>query len=198
MLTQYRTSTRTEDNSERQLVPDDELVQKALFDMKVFVLLYQRYADRVYRYSLARVKHVEDAQDITSQTFLAALEGLKTFRKDGTFAAWLFGIASRKAARTFRYQPTDSIDLIPEIQLSEASLEDLVNQQLTLESALSAIDRLHHDRGEAIRLHYFAGLSPDEIGVVMGKSEGAVRMLIHRGMRDLKERLIPGTKEGDK
>ena len=159
MLTQYRISTITEDNLDQPLNPDSELVQKALLDTKYFVVLYQRYVDRVYRYSLARVKHVEDAQDITSQTFLAALEGLKSFRKDGTFAAWLFGIANRKAARIFRQQPVDSIDLISEVQFSEASLEDLVNQKLTLERALSAIERLSHERGEAIRLHYFAGLN---------------------------------------
>lgn len=198
MLTRYRLSTLTEDNSDQQPSPDSELVQKALLDTRYFVLLYQRYVDRVYRYCLARVNHVDDAQDITSQTFLAALEGLRSFRNDGSFAAWLFGIAGRKAARIFRQQPTDPIDTISEIQHSIDSPEELVNQRLTLERVLSVIEQLSHDRREAIRLHYFAGLAPEEIGMVMGKSEEAIRMLIHRGMRDLKVRLYQGSKKGDK
>src|SRR4030095_13543162 len=72
---------------------DDALVQAAIGDRLQFGELYHRYVGRVYKYIFARVGDTHDAQDLTSQTFLAALQDIDRYRGCGQFAAWLFTIA---------------------------------------------------------------------------------------------------------
>src|SRR5260370_27674626 len=74
------------------LAADDELVERALRDRAAFGELYRRYLPRVYRYALARTGDAEQAQDVTAQTFLAALEGLASYRRTGTLLASLLTI----------------------------------------------------------------------------------------------------------
>ena len=73
-----------------------DLARQASRDVEAFAELYRRHLTRVYRYHLAHVGNVKDAEDLTSQTFMAALEGIRSFRGTGSFAAWIMGIASRK------------------------------------------------------------------------------------------------------
>jgi RNA polymerase sigma-70 factor, ECF subfamily len=70
------------------------LAQQAIRDVDAFAELYRRHMTRVYRYHIAHVGNVKDAEDLTSQTFIAALEGIRSFRGSGSFAAWILGIAS--------------------------------------------------------------------------------------------------------
>ena len=126
--------------------------------------------NRVYRYLLVRAGDVHDAQDLTAQTFLAALEGIAGYRGRGDFAAWLLGIARRKAA-----------DHLPDPNpLPNAVAE----QRLRLERVTRALRGLSPDRAEALSLRVFGGLDAAEVGRVMGKSEAAVRMLVHQAVRD--------------
>jgi len=67
-----------------------------------FTELYHRYLPGIYRYHLARTGHVQEAEDLTAQTFLTALESISSFRGQGSFSSWLFGIASHKLADHYR------------------------------------------------------------------------------------------------
>ena len=66
---------------------ETDLAQQAIQDMEAFAELYRRHVTRVYRYHIAHVGNVKDAEDLTSQTFMAALEGIRSFRGSGSFAA---------------------------------------------------------------------------------------------------------------
>jgi RNA polymerase sigma factor (sigma-70 family) len=83
---------------------DAALVAAAREDAAAFDVLYRRYATRVYRYCYARTNSGQVAEDLTAQTFLAALEGIGRFRGDGSVAAWLFGIAANVCKGYYRYQ----------------------------------------------------------------------------------------------
>ena len=87
-----------------QDLPTDEvdLAHEARANAEAFGELYRRHVTRVYRYHMAHTGNVKDAEDLTSQTFMAALEGIRSFRGSGSFAAWLLGIAARKKAMFFR------------------------------------------------------------------------------------------------
>ena len=69
----------------------------------------------------------------------------------------------------------------------------VVEQRLRLERVTRALRSLSPDRVEALSLRVFGGLNAAEVGRVMDRSEAAVRMLVHRAMRDLRERLAPAT-----
>jgi DNA-directed RNA polymerase specialized sigma24 family protein len=78
---------------------DAELVRAAQEgDKAAFAALYRRYLDRIYRYFYARTGDGQRAEDLTAQTFVAALEALHRYRERGYFSAWLFTIAARRYA----------------------------------------------------------------------------------------------------
>lgn len=171
--------------------PMDEiqLVREALTDAEAFAELYRRNLNRVYRYHMAHTGNVKDAEDLTSQTFMAALEGLASFRGEAPFAAWLMGIASRKRALFFRgRRPEVPLDAALHIPAPGLLTDQLAGQRLQLESILRALRQLSPDRGEALILFYFSGLSHAESARVLGKTEAAVKMLVSRGLQDLRER----------
>ncbi len=179
-----------------QEIGDERLAQQAATDSAAFGELYRRYVQRVYRYLLARTHNVQDAQDLTTQTFMAALESIGRYQPRGKFVAWLLGIARHKAADHFRKShailPLEDAEHIPS---PGPSPDEAVYQSLQLEQVTAIIHRLSPDRAEALALRLFGELSTAEIAEVMGKNIGAVKMLIHRGWNDLRERLVALEKE---
>src|SRR5512138_3213204 len=93
---------------------ETDLARQAISNVDAFAELYRRHMTRVYRYHIAHVGNIKDAEDLTSQTFMAALEGIRSFRGSGSFAAWILGIASKKRLMFFRKNR-------PEIPLDEAA-----------------------------------------------------------------------------
>jgi RNA polymerase sigma-70 factor (ECF subfamily) len=176
-----------------QLTEQDEaeldLAQRATTDIEAFAELYRRHLTRVYRYHVAHVGNAKDAEDLTSQTFMAALEGIHSFRGTGSFAAWVLGIASRKRLMFYRGNiPSLPLDEAVRYPSQEPSTDKAAAQRLQFESISRALRQLSPDRAEALILTYFGGLSHAEVGRVLSKSEAAVKMLISRGLQDLRER----------
>jgi RNA polymerase sigma-70 factor (ECF subfamily) len=171
---------------------DHELIREAIDNRAAFAELYRQYVNKVYRYFIFKVGNRLDAQELTSQTFLAALENIASYRGDGSFASWLFGIASRKAAQFYSRQKFKFVELGEEINDCLTPLDQSVEQGLEFSRVLRALDHLSNDRAEAIRLYFFSGLTVTEVAITMGKSEAAVRMLVHRSLNDLKRRLDSG------
>jgi RNA polymerase sigma-70 factor, ECF subfamily len=170
---------------------DDEVLALAsATDRAAFAELYRRHVNRVYRYLAARTGNVRDAEELTSQTFLAALESLPRYQNQGKFAVWLCSIARRKAVDYFRAKrDTFSIDILPELSDSAALPEDIVIENIARDQIRTAINALIPERAEALTLRLIVGLSAAEAGLVMGKSEAAIGMLVHRAIRDLRVRL---------
>lgn len=156
--------------------------------MSDFAELYRLHVTHVYRYFLARVGNEQDAQDLTAQTFLAALEAFPRFRRESKFSTWLFGIAHHKAVDFFRSK-RPLVGLESAEALSDPPPDEMVIQRLQLETVFNTMQGLSRERAEALALHSFGGLSVAEVAQVMGKSEPAVRMLIHRAIQDLQQRL---------
>lgn len=153
-----------------------------------FSQLYERYAAHIYRYLLARVNNTHDAQDLTAQTFAAALQNSRQYRGEGSVAAWLTVIARNTAVNFYR-QRRDELPLDDDVPNSSPQPEEVVSTQLRLRALQAAIQRLPADRAEVIRLRIFGELSTAETAALMGKSEAAVKMLLHRALGDLREQL---------
>ena len=171
---------------------DDVLAGRADTDPDAFAVLYRRHLNDVYRYILSRVHHEQDAQDLTTQTFMGALHGIGKYQPQGTFVACLIGIARRKIVDHFRKQKPDiALEFAERLPGNAPPVEHTVSTQLRLEAVLDSLDMLSHDRAEAIRLRLFAGLSAKEAGMRMDKSENAVNMLVYRGLNDLRKQLRP-------
>jgi len=173
------------------LSADDEgLAHSARQDPAAFAELYHRHFTRVYRYHVSRTGDITVAQDLTTLTFLAAMEGIASYRGSGSFAAWLMGIARNQMAQHFRSRsrerPLEHADHLSD----PAELPELTaGRRIQFAQVRQALGELKPERAEAITLCLFANLTSGEAGRVMGKSEGAVKMLLLRGLGELRDKL---------
>ena len=166
-----------------------QLAREAVANAEAFTELYHRHVTRVYRYHLAHTGNPKDAEDLTSQTWMAALEGIRSFRGTGSFAAWIMGIASKKRLMYFRGNkrevPLEAALHIPSPGLTP---DKEASQRLQMETVSRALRLISPERAEALVLSFFGGLSNLEISRFLNKTEAAVKMLISRGVQDLRER----------
>jgi len=174
--------------------PDLEDVRRAQLDRAAFAVLYRRYVDRVYGYAFYLLGDHHDAEDATERTFLAALGAVDGFRETGaSFRSWLFRIAHNQIANALRSRGrsrNDSLDRVlePAAAADPAAAVSAADDARRVRAALAT---LTDDRRQVLVLRFVDGLSAREIGEVLGRSEGAVRVLQHRALRDLAERLAP-------
>jgi RNA polymerase sigma-70 factor (ECF subfamily) len=173
-------------------VEDDvTLARQARADPQAFAELYRRHLQPIYRFHLIRTSNVEDAQDLTSQTFLAALESIESYRGQGSFVGWLFGIASHKVADHYRRRRVSApLEAVEDLTDPEPHPEEVAATRLQLRQVARALATLAPDQAEALTLRLSGGLSALEVGRIMGRSEAAVKMLVHRGLRNLQDRLV--------
>jgi RNA polymerase sigma-70 factor (ECF subfamily) len=175
--------------------PDLADVRAAQRDRAAFGALYRRYVDRVYGYSFYLLGDHHDAEDVTERTFVAALAAIDGFRDEGaTFRAWLFRIAHNQLANALRSRQRHeaaSLEFVaePRTLADPAGLLSLAEDARGLRRAL---DELPDDRRQVVVLRFVDGLSAREIGAVLGRSEGAVRVLQHRALRQLAAKLATG------
>jgi len=177
--------SETDPNSEGEAT----LVEAARCDPAAFAALYRRFVTPVYRYLYRRLGNPKDAEDLTSQVFTEVLEGLVRYRERGNFAAWLFTIARRKAISAYRRErPTLPLDRVEDTTgLADDMLERVeMGEERRRMAALFA--GLREDQRELLRLRFTAGLSYGEIGLVLGRSEAAVKTAVYRLVRQMAEK----------
>ena len=150
----------------------------------------------IYSLALYETRDPHTAEDITESVFLKALDALPRFREQGegtdsTFKVWLYAIARNVIANERRHErrhPEDPIELAFELPASDdpaATAETRIEAQ----RAWDAVMELSPERRQAVVLRFVNELSASEIGEIMGKSEGAVRVLIHRALQSVRARL---------
>jgi RNA polymerase sigma-70 factor, ECF subfamily len=179
--------------------PDLVDVLAAQADRAAFAPLYRRYLDRVYGYAFYQLSDHHDAEDATERIFLAALRAIPTFRDEGsTFRAWLFRIAHNTIANAHRTRARRRVEPLPdwfERPSLDADPARLVAMADELREVRHAIERMPDDRRQVILLRFVDELSTEEIADVLDRTPGAVRVLLHRSLRDLAARL--GHVEGE-
>ncbi len=159
-----------------------------------FDVLYRRYLDVVYSYAFYSLGDHHDAEDATERTFLAALRAIGSFEDRGaTFRAWLLRIArntianSRRSRFRRRTSPLDALEEHPPAPDADPAVLSLRADEVRL--VRRALAELPEDRRQVVLLRFVEGLSAREIGAVLDRSEGAVRVLLHRALRDMAQRL---------
>jgi RNA polymerase sigma-70 factor (ECF subfamily) len=160
------------------------------FSTANFTLLYRQYVTRVYRYIYSRVGNQADAEDLTSQVFVAALEGIEKFDGRGSFPAWLFTIARNKIVDSYRKsRPIVSLDGIPERIAEDVDPLNRLSQEAQIHELAQILAALSDEQRTLLQLRFAAELTHAQIAEVLGKSEGAVKMTFSRLLRQLEEKL---------
>jgi len=154
-------------------------------DTVAFRELFERYADRVFRYGYVRLGRSEEANDLVQDVFLSVWKALPSFRyqHEGSFPAWLFRIASRRLGD--RIQQRIRHHSVPLDDAPEGSIEFeglAVSRRLLTDGLATLPDR----QREVLVLRFVAGLPVKEIALSIGKTEAAITALQMRGLERLR------------
>ncbi len=178
---------------------DGVLVRRAQEKREDFEALYRKYLKKVYTYVYYRVGNVQDAEDITESVFLHALLHLNNYQDRGIpFSAWLLRIAHNLVANWYRNANRHrSVDLDTAGDLKDFSPtpEESAENREEMRRLREALSSLPEEKQQVLILRYAEGMKHREIGEVMGKSTGAVKVLAHRSLVTLHRRL--SEKEGE-
>lgn len=163
---------------------DDEdalLLDEIQQNPEVFTTLYRRYLPRVYRYLYFKTGNPDDAEELTSQVFLAVLEAIPRYQHRGHFSTWLFSIAQRKAADFYRAQYSQykilTSSSISHGEEDPLSLVIVQEDQRVLKELLST---LTDDERELLRLRFAARLQFAEIATLLKRKPSSVKMTYYR------------------
>ncbi|HEY6797391.1 MAG TPA: sigma-70 family RNA polymerase sigma factor [Kineosporiaceae bacterium] len=170
---------------------DAELVARCASDPEAFGLLYDRHCDRIYRYVNARLRDRTIAEDVTAEVFFKALKGLGSYRPEvGEFSAWLYRIAGNAVIDHIRSRKV-TVSLDEQMDRSDRSLpvEQQVIDRVEVAQVWRAIGELTDAQRTAVLLRLERDLPIAEIAGRMNRTEGAVKLLLHRGMSAVRAKL---------
>jgi RNA polymerase sigma-70 factor (ECF subfamily) len=161
-------------------------------DEDAFGMLWYELQPRLLRYF--KVIAAGAAEDLASDTWLAVLRAIDRFQGgEPAFRAWVFTIARHKALDWRRQAARKPTQDLPVTGLAEPLAADdpaaAAVEGASTRAALALIASLPSDQAEAIALRVMAGLEVSRVAEIMGKPPGTVRVLTHRGLRRLAERL---------
>ena len=171
------------------------LVEAAQRDTARFGDLYEHYFELVYAYVARRIRDRVEAEDLTAEVFHRALRSLPRFKWTGApFAAWLFRIASnmiadraQRAARAGAVAAERSGASLVELSSDEAQQGDLEQSELRV-ALFRLVNQLAEDQRRVVVMRSAEEKSISEIAGAMGRSEGAVKQLQFRALKNLRQR----------
>jgi RNA polymerase sigma-70 factor (ECF subfamily) len=168
-------------------VTDSELVVRAkAADHQALTTIYERYSPAIYRYIYYRVGDAELAEDIRAEVFLRMLEGMGRYEDRGwPLSAWLYRIAHDRTVDTLRRRRTRAQLPLEAWAGTSDGPESTIDVQLDWEELHRTINRLTEDQRKVIQMRFLMDMSVQEVAYALGRSEGAVKALQHRGIQAL-------------
>ncbi len=172
----------------------DALVERAAAgDSAAFADLYDAFAPRVRRFLRHQVGSGDVAEELLQRTFVKMIEALPRYQPRGLpFGAWVFRIARNTVIDHRRTtHPAVSLEAAVERPANVGDPVALAERGQDRDRLRGALDALPDDQRQVLEWRFFAELSPGETAVLMGRSNGAVRVLQHRALVRLRELLEP-------
>ncbi|MFA6039193.1 MAG: sigma-70 family RNA polymerase sigma factor [Candidatus Peribacteraceae bacterium] len=161
-------------------------------DLEAFAPLYDAYVTPIYRYVHFRTFDKQLAEDVTSQSFLKAMEGIRTFNAHkGNFGAWLYRIARNTLTDHFRaHKPTDVIDETFDVPADDDTAKE-ASIDVSLAHVRKELDKLDPLKRDIILMRLWDGLSYREIAEITGKTENNCKVIFCRTLESLRSQLGP-------
>ncbi len=176
---------RTTDSDDNPRLVTDAIARAKEGDMSALHFLYVRYADDVCGYVRSIVHDSHEAEDITQNLFAKLMTAIQKYeQREVPFAAWILRVA--------RNMTLDHVRARRQIPVEEVRTDDQGYEQVGFERSQclrDALKQLPQDQREVLVLRHIAGLTPGEIATRLGKSEGSIHGLHHRGRGALQHAL---------
>jgi RNA polymerase sigma-70 factor (ECF subfamily) len=174
---------------------EEKLIKKAKTgEREAFGALYDKYAGVIYRYIFLRCGGEKAlAEDITHEVFLNAWKNIANYDLRGVpFLGYLYKIARNSLTDHWRVKKTYAdIEDVAESNLvaKDDGLENKIDEKEVLNKIKSILPLMEPSYQEIILMKFVEDFSNKEISVMLGKSEGAIRVMQHRAIKQLKEYL---------
>jgi RNA polymerase sigma-70 factor (ECF subfamily) len=174
---------------------EDLLLERAQqFDPKALAEIFDAYYERIHSYIYRRTGSPSMSEDMAGEVFLRLLEAIKTGRGPRTnLLAWLYRVAHNLIVDHYRRQSKAKTQSLEDWLVSVPdTMSDGVDRELTKEQLRQAISRLTGDQQQVIVLKFVEGLSNAQVGIILGKPEGAIKSLQHRALAALRRQIEEG------
>ena len=170
---------------------DSELAELSREDAEAFGYLYDRYSDQVFRMVYHRLSDRQDAEDVTAEVFVKALRAIDAYRPSrAPFWGWLHRIAANAVVDHVRARrATVSLDVVADTVDTAVGVEQQVIRRLEADRAWRVVATLCPAQRTAVTLRLGRDLPIAVIAGRMNRTEGAVKLLLNRGLTTLRQRL---------
>jgi RNA polymerase sigma-70 factor, ECF subfamily len=172
--------------------PDQQVLERArTYDGQALAEIYDRYAAPIYGYLYRMLGDAAQAEDLAGEVFLKLLHALKTGRAPrDRLEGWLYRVAHNLAMDWFRRQKkTPGIPLAEDLVADNGQPSDIVEDKQVKKRLRASIQRLTPDQQRVIQLRFAEEFPAVVVARLMGKSEGAVKILQHRAVSRLRKLL---------
>jgi len=173
---------------------EEKLIQSAIKGgASAFGSLYNYYQPKIYRFVLIKVGRREEAEDLTHEVFKNAWLNIGTYKHLGfPFSSWLYRIAKNQIVDYYRARKEevglDKVD--PEYFIAPALAQFDLGAKMEIERVRAAIQKLKPEYQDVVIMRFVEDISIKEVAAALEKSEGAIKLLQHRAIKELKEKLV--------
>jgi RNA polymerase sigma-70 factor (ECF subfamily) len=170
----------------------EDLIHKAQDgDKQAFAELYDKFADKIFRFVLLKVGAREQTEDILQETFIKAWQSLPKYEiEGGNFSAWLYKIAGNTVTDYYRkmYRRPETLELNENIDIAAPNLiADQLELKADIETLKQCINQLPATYRQVLELRFVQDFSIKETASILRKSNLAVRLLQHRALKQLRD-----------
>ncbi|HSR88844.1 MAG TPA: RNA polymerase sigma factor [Candidatus Udaeobacter sp.] len=165
-------------------------------DPEAFAELYDLYVKRIYSFVFFKVSSREEAEDITSEIFLKAWRYINEKKEIESFSGLLYRLARNGVIDLYRAKSKQKESLsvdsemgveVVDAQTWKANLSEDLENKLEMQKIISALQKMKEEYKEIVTLRYVDELEISEIAEITGKGQIAIRVILHRGLKKLKE-----------
>lgn len=159
-------------------------------DKGAYETLYNAFFPKIARFVAFRISHKETAEDLVADIFVKAWEYLQQSQEINSFGSWIFTIARNKIIDYYRTKKavTDLVEIENLLHYNDRITEGL-DLDFQTKEFLALLPHLSPDQQQVMRLKFFEDLNNDEIGAIMGKTSGTIRVIQHRAIIFLQKRI---------
>jgi RNA polymerase sigma-70 factor (ECF subfamily) len=180
----FRSTTKLDDSPQTTRLTQLAVERAKQGDEEALRYLYVRYSNNIYGYVRSIVRDDHDAEDVTQHVFAKLMTSIGKYNDRGVpFFAWLLRLARNVAIDHLRSMRATPVE---EVVSPDAEFEEELDDVMAIRSALATLPA---DQREVVFLRHVVGLSPGEIADQMGRTEGSIHGLHHRGRRTLQQEL---------